>query len=200
VIVLKGLNSPLIVTRGFGGSGTPPSGGFRIGGSATRANAIVTSGGLRLGGSGVSPKSFLAAVVATMRANATLINAIGGTRVYSTWPGAKAKLPFVLIGDYVEGQPGEEIENNAITITISVFAETGAEASTLGKLVQNAVDSPAMNRRSSRGPLAWIDGRETDAWRQPTLPPERVGKTAYGADLYRWGATYVFNFIPYFQS
>jgi hypothetical protein len=201
------------------------AGGERLGGVATYSNAlnVITSGGFRLGGTifrgsnyfvvatgGMSEggriifgpvyRTFLAALTVTIQLSPQLKALYGGVpRVFTTWPGGKVALPFILIENYVESQPGEAVEHNRIFVQLAVYGADETTVRRFGRALQDTVDSPNQNRRSTREPLSWMTGDEQGCNRQPTTPPIRTGQKFYGTDLFRWGLMYQFEFVPLFQ-
>ena len=188
-----------IITAGYGGSQIIVQ-GYGVAGSV---ETLVVAGGVAWGGAiGFSvplPETFLQALVAMLKASTGLTAAIGGPRIYSTWPGPKTPLPFVVIEDYTESQPGETIEHNLNTVVFSTYAADKATVKTVQNALTNSVDSPAQNKFSTRVPLQWSTGTEESSWRQPTLPPMRMKMQKSATDLWCWKIQYDFNILPNFQ-
>ncbi len=188
-----------IITGGFGGSQIIVQ-GFGAGGSSVQ---ILASGGMSWGGVlGASvpvASTFLQALVAMLRSSAPLTAEIGAPRVFSTWPGPKVALPFILIEDYVESQPGETIEHNLNTVVLAAYGKDKESVTRALTALMNSTDSPAQNKNSTRTLLRWSTGVEESSWRQPSLPPMRTRMQMYGTDLWCWKIQYDFNILPNFQ-
>lgn len=186
-----------IITGGYGG------GQVVVQGYGATTGAIVGVGGMSFGGTIGSAVpvayTFLQALVTMLKASTPLTSAMGGPRVFSTWPGPKVTLPFILIEDYVESQPGETIEHNLNTVVFSAYGPDKNSVKTVLTALMNSVDSPAQNKFSTRVPLQWSTGTEESSWRQPTLPPMRTKIRMYGTDLWCWKIQYDFNILPNFQ-
>ncbi len=187
-----------IITGGYGGSNIIVQGY-----GAGIASSIIVSGGMSWGGvigSAVPiANTFLQALVAMLRSSAPLTAAVGAPRVFSTWPGPKVTLPFILVEDYVESQPGETIEHNLNTVVLAAYGKDKASVTSALTALMNSTDSPAQNKNSTRVPLRWSTGTEESSWRQPTLPPMRTRMQMYGTDLWCWKIQYDFNILPNFQ-
>lgn len=191
-----GSGSGSIITGGFGSSQ------LIVQGYGSTGILILGSGGILWGGTiGAShiAITFLQALVTMLRSSSQLTTAIGGPRIYSTWPGPKTDLPFLVIEDYVESQPGETIEHNVNTVSIAAYGADKTSVKSVLMAAMNSTDSPAQNNTSSRVPLRWSLGIEESCWRQPTLPPMRTKIRMRGTDLWTWKIQYEFNILPYFQ-
>jgi hypothetical protein len=189
-----------VIVQGMGG----PVHDMLLQGYKGLSTTIFASAGMKLGGGGFQvggiPETFLAALVAAIRGSSDLAVSIGSpARIYTNWPGAKVKLPFVKIDDYTEEQPGEAVEHNQIRLTLGIYGNSLTTVRTCGEAVQNFIDSRNQNNTSTRQPLVWADGIEQGCNRQPTLPPQRLAKTMYGVDFFCWELDYEFDFDPEFQ-
>lgn len=187
-IITGGYGGGLIILQGYGAAGS---------------SEIAVSGGVTWGGSVgfiiPVPETFLEALVKMLRASTVLTTKIGGPRIFSTWPGPKTPLPFLVIEDYIESQPGETIEHNLNTVVFAAYGPDKVSVKTVLTALMNSVDSPAQNKFSTRVPMRWSTGTEESSWRQPTLPPIRMKMTMLGTDLWRWSIQYDFNILPDFQ-
>jgi hypothetical protein len=155
-------------------------------------------------GSGTSqlPETFHTALIRMLRGDAPLQAMLGSpARIFKEWPGAKAKLPYIVVEAYVEEQPGETLDIQVLSAMLSVRAFTQPETTRIGRRIKKVVDTPSQSDESERPyALVWSDGQETACLRQPSSPPARLSRTYFGVDAFQWTLAYEFHYQPTGQA
>jgi hypothetical protein len=104
--------------------------------------------------------------------------------------------PFIVIINYDEHDPGVSLDDLTVTLTLVIHHTNLDELRAFSKVAKAAIDSPAINRDSTRtAPLAWDGGQETGVVRGESKV-RRLKPTAGGAIPWREAVDYVFWTTP----
>src|SRR6478609_4935717 len=87
------------------------------------------------------PATFHAALILMLRSDTKLQSYLGSpARIYKEWPGAKARLPYVVVENYVEEQPGEALDLQVLSAILNIRALTQAETTAIGRRLRKIID------------------------------------------------------------
>ena len=144
------------------------------------------------------PPDLLTCLIAFLKTNASVSAALADGQIYSMAAPANTDPPFIVVDGYMEEQPGEDLEDMKIELSILVRAASLDQCRSIATAIKTAVDTPTINPRASgRDPFAWTTGSEHTVFRD-TSKPERLkglnrGNSPYG---YREQIEYEFWVSP----
>lgn len=137
------------------------------------------------GASGSAYPDLLAAVVAYLRSEPTVVavlgvgygdggygaGVLGQVNVFAGEAPADCVPPYLVIDGYAEALPGESAEDSQVTGQFYVVTNDLSAARAVGRAVKNAMDAPNINPRAvGRKPFVWATGRETTCLRDDSRP------------------------------
>jgi hypothetical protein len=104
--------------------------------------------------------------------------------------------PFIVIANYDEHDPGVSLDDQTVTLTLIFHHSSLDELKAFSREAKAAIDSPAINRDSTRtAPLAWDGGQETGVVRGESKV-RRLKPTAGGIIPWREAVDSAFWITP----
>ena len=195
-LVVRGLGSRAIFTRGLGPNSYTPARGNHLIVRGLGARLIITRG---LGRATAVLPDLLSAVVQRLLATPAVRSLLGtSTNVFFDLAEAGDTRPFIVVESYVEHLPGETADDQVVPLDICIVCDDSLDlARRVGEAVKRTLDTPTINRNSAMlAPLVFSGGRVIGVMRNNSTPRRMPGQGKSGARVYKEQIQYEFWVTP----